>query len=185
MNDIFYANLGQCSMEIKQYEKDNNADRKNEIFEAIDLILTTSNLARKEGLLALEEFANGDSLQDGVKSFFRDIILLIVDGTAPDLLDTIVSMRYQANGFTDYDALQILMFWWGALSIQAGENPIIIETGLCAMLPDKVAEEYRSIKAAKEEERRKQAKIKQEGAKKSGSGFLTREEVMELLSSIG
>lgn len=53
--------------------------------EAIKNIIDLSNVARKEGLLALEEAANG--IED---EFLKKGILLIVDGTDPELVRNIL-----------------------------------------------------------------------------------------------
>ena len=53
--------------------------------ETITTIIELSNVARKEGLLALEEAANG--IED---SFLKKGILLIVDGTDPELVRSIL-----------------------------------------------------------------------------------------------
>ena len=53
--------------------------------ETIQKIINLSNVARKEGLLALEEAAN--ELED---SFMKKGVLLIVDGTDPELVKSIM-----------------------------------------------------------------------------------------------
>ena len=57
--------------------KDDNKDPGEVIHTIIDL----SNIARKEGLLALEEAANG--IED---QFLKKGVMLVVDGTDPDLV---------------------------------------------------------------------------------------------------
>lgn len=57
----------------------------NQEEEVINRIIDLSNVARKEGLLALEEAANG--LED---EFMKKGILLIVDGTDPELVKSIM-----------------------------------------------------------------------------------------------
>lgn len=59
--------------------------RKYDQMEIIKKIIELSNVARKEGLLALEEAA--ESLDD---AFMKKGILLIVDGTEPDLVRAIL-----------------------------------------------------------------------------------------------
>lgn len=59
------------------------AFKKNEVDpgEVISNIINLSNIARKEGLLALEEAANG--IED---PFLRKGVMLVVDGTDPELV---------------------------------------------------------------------------------------------------
>ncbi len=56
-------------------------EQKADAGEAISNIITLSNTARKEGLLALEEAAN--SIED---EFLKKGIMLVVDGTDPELV---------------------------------------------------------------------------------------------------
>lgn len=67
--------------------------------EAIQHIIDLSNTARKEGLLALEEAANG--IED---EFLKKGIMLVVDGTDPELVRGImetdlscISERHKKN----------------------------------------------------------------------------------------
>ena len=54
---------------------------KSDVGEVIKHIIDLSNIARKEGLLALEEAANG--IED---EFLKKGVMLVVDGTDPELV---------------------------------------------------------------------------------------------------
>ena len=142
----------------------------------ISKIIELSNVARKEGLLALEEVAS--NLED---EFMKKGILLIVDGTEPELVRGILETELanmddrhrKVSGFFDYMAamgpawgmigtliglVNMLAYWFatpvsnklklinnneyqmkeivieGLLSIQAGENPRVIEEKLKSFL---------------------------------------------------
>ena len=56
-------------------------DTKSDVSEVIKNIIDLSNIARKEGLLALEEAANG--IED---EFLKKGVMLVVDGTDPELV---------------------------------------------------------------------------------------------------
>ncbi len=89
--------------------------------EAIKKIIELSNVARKEGLLALEEAAEG--LDD---EFMKKGILLIVDGTEPDLVRAIleteincVEQRHKkVAGF--WDTLSAMGPAWGMIGTLIG-----------------------------------------------------------------
>ena len=61
--------------------------------ETIKQIISLSNIARKEGLLALEEAANG--IDD---NFLKKGVLLIVDGTDPELVRSILETELSCIG---------------------------------------------------------------------------------------
>ena len=81
MND-FLTGLKGFTIALKQ--------QKFEQTEIIKKIIELSNVARKEGLLALEEAA--ESLDD---QFMKKGILLIVDGTEPDLVRAILETELE------------------------------------------------------------------------------------------
>lgn len=89
--------------------------------ETIKKIIELSNVARKEGLLALEEAA--ESLDD---QFMKKGILLIVDGTEPDLvraileteLDCIEKRHRKVSSF--WDTLSAMGPAWGMIGTLIG-----------------------------------------------------------------
>ena len=98
------------------------------IEEMIRSIIDLSNIARKEGLLSLEEAAG--ELED---PFLKKGILLIVDGTDPDLVRAILETEIMS---VDSRHRDVIGFWecWGALGPAWGMIGTLI--GLIAMLND-------------------------------------------------
>lgn len=101
--------------------------KANEL-DTIKSIISLSNLARREGLLALEESAN--SLED---EFMKKGIMLIVDGTDPELVRSIleaelinVDSRHQEN----------IGFWKGLGAMGPAWGMIGTLIGLINMLKD-------------------------------------------------
>ena len=101
---------------------------KADAAEAIRNIISMSNIARKEGLLALEEAANG--VED---EFLKKGIMLVVDGTDPELVRGILE--------TDLTCIEtrhktVIAFYekWGALGPAWGMIGTLI--GLIKMLKD-------------------------------------------------
>ena len=89
--------------------------------ETIRQIIALSNIARKEGLLALEEAANG--IED---EFLKKGILLIVDGTDPELVRSILETELnciedrhaEVTGF--WDSLAAMGPAWGMIGTLIG-----------------------------------------------------------------
>lgn len=101
--------------------------KSNEL-ETIKSIIDLSNLARREGLLALEESAN--SLED---AFMKKGIMLIVDGTDPELVRSILEAelintdtRHQSN----------VAFWKNVCAMGPAWGMIGTLIGLINMLKD-------------------------------------------------
>ncbi len=94
--------------------------------EGIKHIINLSNVARKEGLLALEEAAN--NIED---DFLKKGIMLIVDGTDPELVRNIMDTELSAIEERHNDKV---MFWanWGAMGPAWGMIGTLI--GLVNML---------------------------------------------------
>ena len=98
----------------------------NDVGEVITNIINLSNIARKEGLLALEEAANG--IED---PFLKKGVMLVVDGTDPELVRGIME--------TDLTCIEqrhkkVIAFWekWAELGPAWGMIGTLI--GLVNML---------------------------------------------------
>ena len=129
-----------------------------ELFNVIDMIRDLNNVGRKEGLLELEEaaikIANEESIPNGYKygtwpenvTGWRRMLarglMLIVDGAFPEDVEEILCANYYANNYEGLEALLCAISIHGVLMIQNGENPIRMFEKLCALLPEKVEDEY-------------------------------------------
>jgi hypothetical protein len=94
----------------------------------VDLMLECAETARKEGVLALEQWVTDKD------PFLKFVILLIVDGTDPELVQDIGETLIDSGGHTGSELLSRMMMMEGCLSVQAGDNPRIIVSKLLAML---------------------------------------------------
>ena len=144
MRDLFFVELGKVSENIHHMEESNEGNLR--LLEVIDEMIHLSNVGRKEGLLALEE---ASCRMDDSKKHLKMMILLIVDGTDPVLVEEICMMRYMANNYNPYQNLEYLMQMIGSLAIQQGENPRVIEEKLLAMVPESVMDMFRERSEAK------------------------------------
>lgn len=144
MNSVFYEELRKVNQAIQEKnltEKEKEVQPR-ELLECGLSIIQLSTVARKEGLLALEDAYT--SLDDS-KEFHKFLKLfgeLIVDGTDPELIESIGYNTYFSELLEDYPALEFLIVLNGMLAIQAGENPRVIEAKIKSMLPATQKESY-------------------------------------------
>jgi chemotaxis protein MotA len=96
--------------------------------ETINKIIALSNIARKEGLLALEEAANEID-----EDFLKKGILLIVDGTDPELVRSI--LETELNCIEDRHS-EVVGFWDSLGSMGPAWGMIGTLIGLINMLKD-------------------------------------------------
>ena len=75
--------------------------------ETIKSIINLSNVARKEGLLALEEAANG--IDD---AFLKKGLMLIVDGTDPELVRSIMETELSCVSARHKGSIGFWEAWW-------------------------------------------------------------------------
>lgn len=99
----------------------------NEV-ETIQNIINLSNVARKEGLLALEEAANG--IED---TFLKKGVLLIVDGTDPELVRSILETEL---GCIEGRHGDIIGFWDNVAAMGPAWGMIGTLIGLINMLKE-------------------------------------------------
>ena len=111
-----------------------------DVIEAIIAIDSMSHVARKEGLLALEDkYAQGDTgtVADDIVYGVR----LVVDGTDPDLVAEVASNEYLTSKYEGNKALKQYILIRGLLAIQEGMNPRVIEEVLVSLLPSNLKEQ--------------------------------------------
>lgn len=114
----FLGNLGSIKLAIKKVEFNEQ--------EAIKQIIDLSNVARKEGLLALEEASSNVT-----EPFLKKGIMLIVDGTEPELVSGILEQEISA--ISDRHK-KVISFWEDTASMGPAWGMIGTLIGLINML---------------------------------------------------
>ena len=143
MRDIIFREIREQNIETKAItdEVQKEAGQKL-LIDTVEQMLKLSEVAHKEGLLALEEAINKlDEIPDW--KYLCRLMILVVDGIEPTAVEEIGMARYFAMGLSDYYSLQLLLELVGVLAIQAGDNPYILENKMIALFPEEVYEFYR------------------------------------------
>lgn len=125
---------------------------KDAMLPVIDIIMKCAETARREGVLALEECA-----QTQGNDFLAFAVALVVDGTDPMFVKALLETLISADGHTGSALLERIIITEGVLSIQAGDNPLLIETKLLACLGEDYLRErgfFPSFKAQAEIDQR-------------------------------
>lgn len=71
-----------------------------------------------------------------------DMILAVIDGNEPKLVEDFALLRYSAKGLRGVEGWIFLIYLLGTLQIQAGENEMRTEQKLLAMMPKEAEELY-------------------------------------------
>ena len=160
MNKFFYSELRRCCSEIKSLSEDKAKTAK--VADAYERAISLADTARKEGLLALEEAVEKMDFSDRTLAFLRDGIMLVTDGTEPEIVDEMGMNQIAVNVPSDYDGLILLLYHKAVLLIQAGVNPRLMESYLMSMVPVFIAEEMREKSREIEERKMKEKKSRVE-----------------------
>lgn len=112
----------------------------NAVFNAMDKVREAAKIARFEGLLDLMDYVDNNELPGMLKL----ALSLVVDGTDPDVLTDICITKAYVCMDDDRDPLVDLLCIRGALTVQAGETPRIVEERLLSLLPHDKEMEYRA-----------------------------------------
>jgi len=107
-------------------------------------IIRYSFVARKEGLLALDEIAD-EKEKDLDGAFDTELIRMVVDGCDPEVIKRIILLKYFSTEQNVCQKIKNIMSIYGILSVQAGENPRLILQMLTNMIPDDVQEIAKKI----------------------------------------
>jgi len=127
-------------------EKFNPQEDISKIADAAATIIVMGNVARSEGLLALEvrfpQYAK-ELVYDSIVVYDNEIeaaVNYVVDGTDPANLEEVLINRYWANRYQGNDALECYIIIRGILLVQAGTNPRIMEEWIKSLLPSSTFE---------------------------------------------
>ena len=99
-------------------------------------VLRIGNLARREGVLAMEEYAEKYLPERNPEDIFlKKAVDYIVDGTDPEFVRDILEGTILVTGIESFQAYLYYIALEGMLSVQAGVNPRIIQEKLLAWMP--------------------------------------------------
>ena len=159
MNTFFINELRRCCDEIKKAGED--LEKVQEVMKAYERVIHFSKLARREGLLALEEAAENLDFSDKTQAFLGYGISLIVDGTEPELVEEMGINQIAIKNASDYECLIFLLYHKAVLLIQSGVNPRIMEQYLMSLVPDFISEKMKikNNDALQKKEEKKKDKI--------------------------
>lgn len=150
MRDIYYEELRKnCAASTKF-----TAEQVEKVINSVKNVLEFHTVARKEGLLALEEECESLNKETEEK-YFAELLTLVVDGTDSILVNEYALNRYFAANITGYEGIIYLIYYKGTLMIQTGENPMIVEKILESMLPENIKKLYMEKKREETERLRK------------------------------
>lgn len=161
MDTLFYQQLRRVCSEISG-DTDNTA-MIAKVISAYDLSLLLQNTARQEGLLALEEAIETLNTAEPTQLFLQRQIMLILDGTDPQLVARIGMNVIVSNNYSSYDGLIILMYYKAVCMIQCGEHPYAMQAFLLSMLPAFIQQ---AVQERKEENVLSKVSSKEEEGKK-------------------
>ena len=105
-------------------------DQPKQVIDAAKNIMRLADVARKEGLLALENMV--ETLRS---DYLRQLIILVVDGTFPDMITEIATNLYWTNAPVGVNAMVDYIYLRGMLGIQNGENLAILNKLLMSLMP--------------------------------------------------
>ncbi len=111
MKDFFYTELRNRICEIRTKGFGEEAETLTQL---IGLIERLSNIARKDGLLYLEEEVS-ELEESTVNKYLKQLMGHVIDGTDPEILEEIGMARYFASPHNDYMALAYLIALDGTL----------------------------------------------------------------------
>ena len=126
----FTFNFTQENREEFKMEKKFTIEEKEKCLPIIQQIVALAELTREQGVLMLE----AETAKPEMDPLLKVAIKLITDGIEPMLVKGILENILTTEQYEGYDLLKGQIIAEGALSIQAGENPRLIEIKLATFL---------------------------------------------------
>lgn len=136
-NGMLYCELQEISQHVT---KDDFERNKGKIIDTVDQVYKIYNIAKRDGLLKLEEVTK--SLDDNKYSYLKRLLCVVVEGTSEENTIDIAWTIYSISRWSYIEKLVHLIEMKGALSIQAGDNEFVLIEKLLAMLPEEYASQF-------------------------------------------
>lgn len=122
---------------FEKYANEFTEEDRERCGDTVNKVLYLADLARKEGLLALES-----AIDENDNFFLKLAVNLIVDGTYPELVEKVLNNFILSGNYNSYEKLSACIITNGVLDIQAGENPMVIHLKIASMLGERHCSEY-------------------------------------------
>ncbi|MBE5951187.1 MAG: hypothetical protein E7260_06270 [Lachnospiraceae bacterium] len=153
MNQFYYNELQLHAKNFETLSPEEKEHNCSLFINAVDILLQLHRIAFKEGLLQLEEVAMhfGDDVP--YHQYLSDMIIAVIDGNEPKLVEDFALLRYSAKGLRGVEGWVFLIYLLGTLQIQAGENEMRTEQKLLAMMPKEAEELYQKREEEKAAEK--------------------------------
>lgn len=116
-------------------------EEKEKCFEVVEQLVELSMIAHKEGLLAMDEYADVLSDETIPERYYKDAILLVCDGNDPEFVEQFLSNDIVFYGTETFDGYLCYLIMKGILAIQAGDNYTMLREKLKHSLPFSLREE--------------------------------------------
>lgn len=134
MDTFFLNELRMCCADINN-DKD-NINAISRVIDAYKRVMSFVELARREGLIALEEACEDLNQNDIAQKFLFKGLMMIVDGTEPEIVSEMGMNRIAVNACHSYEGLIILMYHKAVLMMQQGDNPLVIGAYMQSLMPE-------------------------------------------------
>ena len=155
-NSMIFFSEHRKNMESARNEINSNNESRNKMVEAVAELLALADVARYEGILALEWEAEKEEITDLILvDELRRIVILITEGMDSEILEDIILRRYFSRGYLGLEAAVFLMYLDICLGIQAGLSPGVIEEYIRSLVPKEIESDIEKLFAERE------AKIKE------------------------
>lgn len=156
MESVLFMELQKSHDALRELEATMSEEEKQksyEIFhEVAEQVNTLCWIARKEGLLCLEEAINQIPEDRAFRQVYQHLLLLIVDGTDPKLVTRDGILEYVTMPHTPYESIAHIMIIYGMLSIQAGDHPMVVADMFNSMTPSgfQISLDFKDMRPQKE-----------------------------------
>lgn len=146
MRDLFFYELRERVKQIRAIEEtltpSEISQKRQIIFDTYDTVCKLANIAHKEGLLSLEEYASSLPKKGSVVArVTRTLCFCICDGADPSNIEEIAFNRYMTETTDGYEGLAILICIRGLLMMQNYETRYWVKELIQSMIPFDLVEE--------------------------------------------
>ena len=146
MDELFLTELRRCCEALAaRREREDISELEEKLLQDALAIVTLGEIARRDGLLALEEAMESMSGERIFPEEFRRLAGYVINGFAPEVLWTLSYTRLCSHEMATEEKLAFLIYLFGMAALQVGEKPEMLAIRMQSVLPGWLEERFLSL----------------------------------------
>ena len=159
---LYYTELRKLGIEVrKQLKEDTSGKIRQEFRDVIVMLDELNRTASKEGILSLDEYVEGSTLDEmPMAEELKKMLSLVICGTGSEIVENITLQRYFVNDYKGFEGDMMLLYLRAVMEIQKCDRGLDFNI-LKSCIPNQLGKEVDIILADQQKKREEERRWKE------------------------